>query len=71
MPLSLANLLLAAVVGKLTYQVNASPPVVFFGFAVANVVLLGLTFWLIIAWRKRSEAAAVTFERPTVTESGA
>jgi NADH-quinone oxidoreductase subunit H len=68
-PISLANLLVAGLVGKLTYQIGASPAMTFFGFALANILLLALTIWLATRWQSRRSSQGLRFDQPVVTES--
>lgn len=63
-PISLVNLMAAGLVGKLVY---AQTPIVVFGaFALTNVALLAILFWLIDWWSKRDAAQQLRFERPAV-----
>jgi NADH-quinone oxidoreductase subunit H len=67
-PLSLANLVVAALVGKLTQQGAATPVVVFFGFTLSNVILLAVTVWLVARWRGQARARELRFGVPPVAE---
>jgi len=55
-PLTLVNLLVTGLLGKLLYQMAADPWLVFVAFAVANAAMLGLLVWLIAWWRRRDPA---------------
>jgi NADH-quinone oxidoreductase subunit H len=70
-PLSLANLVAAALVGKLTFDRVATPALVFFGFALANVLLLALTAWLVLRWHRQRATGGARFEAAPATESAA
>lgn len=70
-PLSLANLLVAGLVGKLTQQANASPMFTFVGFALANLVLAALAIWLLSVWRGRQRVPSVAGDRTAVSEVAA
>jgi len=63
-PLTLVNLLLTGLIGKLLYAAEQPPLVVFAAFTVSNAVLLGLLLWLIAWWRERDGAPAVRFDAP-------
>jgi hypothetical protein len=74
-PLALANLAVAGIVGRLTFDayvsaapgsLQASPIFVLAGFTAANVVLLVVFFTLLSSWRGSREKTALTFERAGV-----
>lgn len=76
-PLSLANLAVAGLVGRLTFDAHRSAPpgsfqagpwFVFLGFTLANVLLVLLFFGLLSWWRSH-RPAPLTFQSPT--EAGA
>jgi NADH-quinone oxidoreductase subunit H len=68
-PVGLANVFTTALVGKLTYEIDASPAMVFFGFALTNVLLLAVAVWLVSRWRSKRSNQGLRFEEPVVTES--
>jgi hypothetical protein len=64
-PLSLVNLLVAGLVGKLTFDLGASPLFVFGAFTLANILMVGLAYGLVVWWRVREPALDLRFdERP-------
>jgi NADH-quinone oxidoreductase subunit H len=70
-PLALANLMVAGLVGKLAKQADASPLFTLAGFTLANLVLVAVAVWLLVAWRSRLVAPAVGVRPPTVAEGAA
>lgn len=74
-PLALANLLVAGLVGKITYDIQAqgaggfqgSPWFVFLGFTLANAVLVAVALGFYAWYQGRERQKAVHFE-PTVSE---
>ncbi len=79
-PLSLANLAVAGLVGRLTFDAHRSAPpgsfqagpwFVFLGFTLANVLLV-LLFLGLVAWRRSKRPdAPLSFQQPSPAESGA
>ena len=70
-PIALANLLIAALVGKLTHESGASPVMTFFGFALANILLLAVTIWLASRWSSSRSSQGLRFEGQAAAESNA
>jgi len=75
-PLSIANLLVAALVGKITYQIRqanpdsfqATPLFVLLGFTLANVLLVILTLALVNWWQGRRGEHDFRFVEPEPAE---
>jgi hypothetical protein len=63
-PLAMANLLVAGLVGKLTEQAAASPLFTFVGFSLANLVLVAVAVWLLVVWAGRITPRPVRCEAP-------
>jgi NADH-quinone oxidoreductase subunit H len=70
-PISLVNLLLAGIVGKLSYDNGFSPLLTLVGFTLANVLLLVITVGLAAWWRNRRVVAALRLDRPAAAAGGA
>jgi NADH-quinone oxidoreductase subunit H len=76
-PLSLVNLLVAGLVGKLAFDMRqaagdgfqGSPLFVFLVFAVANVVMVALAYALVVWWRAREPALDLRFEDTALPEA--
>jgi NADH-quinone oxidoreductase subunit H len=68
-PIALANLLITGFVGKLTHEIGASPVMTFFGFALANIILLAVTIFLASRWHSRRSSQGLRFEQPVASES--
>jgi hypothetical protein len=69
-PLSLANLLVAGLLGKLTYDAQLSPTYTFIAFLAGNIALLAVMDAGFGWWRGRERSRAVTFE-PVAAGEGA
>lgn len=76
-PLTLANLLAAALVSKIAYTsvgtannpgMQSSPAYIFLAFLAANLVLLAITYEGLAWWRGREAERAMTFEPGSARE---
>jgi NADH-quinone oxidoreductase subunit H len=70
-PLSMANLLVAGLVGKLAQQAEASPLFTLVGFTLANLILVAIAVWLLVVWRGQFVAPSVRVPGPAATEVAA
>jgi NADH-quinone oxidoreductase subunit H len=69
-PLSLANLLVAALVGKLAHDAALSPTDTFIFFLAGNIALLGVMDAGFGWWRGRSRERALSFGAEAAGEGG-
>lgn len=58
-PLAIANVLVAGVVGKLAHQAAATPALTFVGCSLANLVLIAVAAWLLVTRSGRKVAPSV------------
>ena len=72
-PLALANLMMAGLVGRITFElqrsyepgsIQASPLFVLFGFTLGNLILVILFAVLTVLWRNGRRGAQLSFDVP-------
>jgi len=69
-PLSLANLLVAGLVGKLTQALD-NRLLVLVGFTLANALVVLLTLWFVQRWRGQRRAREIVFDHAPLAEGAA